>query len=112
MKWFATGAAIGVVGSFPLAALSALVFRFPVFMVGYMSGPRAVVPAVLSTFLFGSAGGFAVQILLGGLGGLAGARLGRPDPVRMRWLCFSFSLLGSGIGVAALAILDWVIGPW
>ena len=113
MRWFATGALIGVVGSLPLAALSALLFRFPVPFAGYMSGSRAVVPALMGTLFYGLAlGGFAVQALLGGLGGLAGARRGWPDHNRRRRLCVTHSLVGSGIGVMTLAVLDWIIGPW
>jgi hypothetical protein len=113
MRWFATGALIGLVGSLPLAALSALVFRFPVPFAGYMSGPGAVVPALMGALFYGIAlGGFAVQALLGGLAGLAGARRGSPDRKRMRRLCVTFSLVGSGTGIMALAILDWIIGPW
>jgi hypothetical protein len=113
VSWFAAGALVGVVGSLPLAALSALVFRFPVPFAGYMSGPGAVVPALMGTLFYGIAlGGFVVQALLGGLGGLAGARRGWPDHKRMRRLCVTFSLVGSGIGIATLAVLDWIIGPW
>jgi hypothetical protein len=111
--WFAAGALIGVVGTLPLAALSALVFRFPVPFAGYMSGPEAVRPAVAAALFYGvTLGGFAVQALLGGLGGLAGARRGRPDKKRMWKLSVTGSLLGSAVGVITLAILDWIVGPW
>ncbi len=111
--WFATGALIGVVATLPLAAICALLFRFPVPFAGYMSGPGAVIPALMGALFYGIAlGGFAVQALLGGLGGLAGARRGWPDKKRMRKLCVTCSLVGSAIGVMTMAVLDWIIGPW
>jgi hypothetical protein len=111
--WFAKGAAIGVISTVPLVALTALAFRFPVPFVGYMSGPRAIVPAVTGALFYGVAlGGFAIQALLGGAGGVAGARRGWPNPKRMQKLCAAYSLVAAESGVALLAVLDWIIGPW
>ena len=80
LRWFTKGAVYGVVGTLPLVAVTALVFRFPVPFVGYMSGPGAIMPTLLGALFYGVFfGGFAVQALLGGAGGLVGARRGRPD---------------------------------
>lgn len=113
VAWFARGAVLGVAGSLPFVALSALVFRFPVPFVGYMSGPSAVVPALAGALFYGLVfWGFAVQAVLGGVGGMAGARHGAPDAKRMRKFCILFSLLGSAVGILTLAVLDKIIGPW
>jgi hypothetical protein len=112
-SWFTKGALIGVVGTLPLVALTGLVFRFPVPMVGYVSGPGAVFPAVIGALFYGVAlGGFVVQAVLGGVGGVTGSRRGWPDPKRMWKLCTGYSLLAAEGGVVFLAVLDWVIGPW
>ena len=111
--WFAKGAVVGVVGSPILAGLSALVFRFPVPFAGYMSGLEAVVPAVIGSLFYGLAlGGFAVQAVLGGIGGLTGAREAWPNRARMQRQCVTYALLGASIGVLSLALLDKIIGPW
>ena len=72
IKFFLAGAAISVGATFPLAALMALVFRFPIPFGSYMSGIGAVIPALFAAAFYGMIGGFMVQALLGGLtGGLA-----------------------------------------
>ena len=110
--WVIKGAIIGVLGSFPLAALCALVFRFPIPFGGYMSGTEAVVPTMIAVLFYGALGGFGVQALLGGLGGFLGARYAPPDKTRIRTHAVALSLAGSAIGVFVLAILDKIIGPW
>ena len=113
MAWFLVGAVVSVVASLPLVALSALVFRFPVPFVGYMSGPGAIVPALKGAVFYGVVfGGFGVQAVLGGFGGVAGASYGAPDIGRMRKSCVIASMLASAAGVLALAVLDKIIGPW
>jgi hypothetical protein len=67
---FRKGAIVGIVATIPLVELSALVFRFPVPFSGYLSGPGAIFPALISIFIYGVAlGGFIIQALLGGIGG-------------------------------------------
>ncbi len=111
--WFAKGALVGVAGSPFLAGFSALVFRFPVPFAGYMSGVEAVVPAAIGSLFYGLVlGGFAVQAVLGGFGGITGARKAWPDRARMQRQCVAYALVGASIGVLSLALLDKVIGPW
>jgi len=111
--FFLAGAAIAVGATFPLAALAALVFRFPIPFGGYMSGPRAVVPALFAAAFYGTIGGFMVQAILGGIaGGLAAARTVPPEG-RPAWKrCALFAGLAAVPGVLLLSILDWLIGPW
>ena len=106
-------ALISIVATFPLAALCALLFRFPVPFAGYLSGADAVGPALWAVVFYGgSLGGFVVQAVLGGLGGLAAEHWGAPDRVKVTRLSSVFGVVASAIGVFTLAILDKIIGPW
>lgn len=96
-----------------MAAACALVFRFPVPFAGYMSGIDAVRPALSAVWFYGaSLGGFLVQAVLGGLAGVLAQRCAAGDRQRTLRLCLVFSVVGSAVGVFALAILDQIIGPW
>ena len=111
--WFVKGAVVGVVATIPLAVLCALMFRFPVPFAGYSSGPRAVVPVLIGLLFYGVLfGGFVVQALLGGIGGLLAEYFGAPNKGRIGRLCIVFSSIGALVGVVALAVLDKIIGPW
>ena len=104
---------MGVVPTFPLLALCALVFRFPVPFGGYLSGPEAIVPAMMGLVFYGVFfGGFLVQALLGGVGGFLDEYFGATDKGRVARLCIVFSSIGASVGVVALAVLDKIIGPW
>ena len=112
VKSFLRGALIGVVGSFPLAGLSALLFRFPIPFDAYRSGVDAVVPALGAVVFYGFLGGFVVQGVLGGLGGLIAATLA-PDPPGPGWRRRdAWSLAAASTGVLTLALLDRIVGPW
>jgi hypothetical protein len=111
-RWFVTGAAVAVIASFPLAAISALVFRFPIPFGGYASGPDAVIPALTATLFYGALGGFAVQAALGGIAGvIAGRQSGAAVAPAWRQ-CVGWAIVGALPGVLALSVLDWLIGPW
>jgi hypothetical protein len=111
-RWFVTGAALTVIASFPLAAVFALLFRFPIPFGGYASGADAVIPALVATLFYGMLGGFVVQAVLGGIAGvMAGHRAGRTVTPAWR-LCIGFSFLGALPGILTLSVLDWLIGPW
>ena len=112
LRWFVRGAATAVFASFPLAALCALVFRFPIPLFGYASGFGAMWPAMIAVLFYGLMGGIPLQALLGGLGGLAGARYGRPDERRRRQYSLVLSIAIAVPGIVSLAVLDYIIGPW
>jgi len=108
--WYvAAGAAIAVIATFPLAALVALVFRFPIPFGTYMSGPGAVVPALFAAAFYGVLGGFLVQAVLGGIAGVMASRTAAPD---RRRAVLIYSVLAALPGVLILSVLDWIIGPW
>lgn len=98
--------------AFPLAAICALLYRFPIPFGGYVSGPTAMVRALGAVVFYGLLGGFPALLVLGGLGGAAAYRLARPDLSRIRQLTLAFAALAALLGVVLLAILDKVIGPW
>ena len=109
IRYFLAGAAIAVAATFPLAALVALVFRFPIPFGSYMSGPSAVVPALFAAAFYGVIGGFLVQAILGGIAGAIASRTGSPN----RWRTVgTYAVLAALPGVLILSILDWIIGPW
>ena len=89
MRWFAQGALVGTVGSPFLAAITALVFRFPVPFYKYVSGPAEVVLAFEGAIFYGLLGGFVVEAALGGLGGVLGARRGSSVKKPMHTFCRS-----------------------
>jgi hypothetical protein len=114
----ASGAGLGqamVVGAvwalglaFPLAALCALVYRFPVPLVGYRSGPVAVPGAVVSVVFYGVLlGGFPVLLAGGAAAGAVAYGLGRPDLWRVRLLVLTLAGLVAALGVGLVAIVDF-----
>ena len=112
MRFFWAGAGIAVAASFPLAALVALLFRFPIPFGTYMSGIGAVIPALFAAAFYGIIGGFMVQALLGGIAGGLAASATVSDRRRAWRRCAAFASLAALPGVLLLSILDWIIGPW
>jgi hypothetical protein len=97
---------------FPLAALCALIFRFPVPFAGYESGWSAVPHALAAVRFYGALGGYLALALIGGLGGTIAHRLGRGDTRRIwRWT-FGLGAVAALSAVILLATLDYIIGPW
>src|SRR5690348_3119967 len=70
----ALGALSAVVGAFPVAALVAFVYRFPIPFTGYANGFKAVVPALFAAAVYGAMGGFFVVAILGTLAGVLARR--------------------------------------
>lgn len=98
--------------AFPLAALCALVYRFPIPFAGYESGLAAMPLALVAAVVYGILGGFPALMAAGALGGAAAYGIGQPDQRRVRWLTVTFAGLAALSGVALLAVLDKLIGPW
>jgi hypothetical protein len=107
------GAACSIAGTYPMAALCALLFRFPIPFGGYSSGVHAVLPSVVAVTVYGLVfGGFLVQALLGGVAGVLARRHGGPDRTHRWRRCVICGVAASLPGVTALAVLDKIIGPW
>ena len=98
--------------AFPLAAICALLHRFPIPFLGYESGPAAMLAALVAVVFYGLLGGFPALLAAGALGGAAAHALGQPDGWRIRRLTLTFAGLIALLGVAFMAILDKLIGPW
>ncbi len=123
MKTATKCAMLSIVFSFPMSLVLALIYRFPIPMGGYI-GPASDVGIDYSNILdilkmvsiawvfYGIMGGFIVLAI----GGAAASKLTFQKPSKtehsqfkqlvVRAVCVSF------LGCGALAILDFIIGPW
>ena len=99
-----------MLASFPLAALIALVFRFPIPFNAYLSGPTAMLPASMAVVFYGVMGGFPVQAAMGGVGAVVGSRFSAGD--RQRRAAIIGAVVAAIPGLVVLAVLDYIIGPW
>ena len=106
------GALLAVVLAFPLAAICALVYRFPVPFAGYAAGPGEVLSALFAVVFYGLVGGFPALAAAGAVGGAMAYGLGKPDIQRVRRLALAFSAVLAALAVGTLAILEKLIGPW
>ena len=107
-----TGIATAVLGVFPVTALVARFYRFPIPFAGYEGGPDAVPRALVAVLAYGLLGGFLVLAALGAAAGAAAELLMAPGSRRARWLTITFALAGAVVAVLSVAALDQVIGPW
>ncbi len=106
------GAASATLLAFPLAAICAVVYRFPVPFAGYASGIDAVPYVLMGVVFYGVLGGFPLLATVGALVGWAAHRRAEPDPRVVRRLALAFGAVAALLGVALLAVLDKLIGPW
>lgn len=107
------GATWAVTSAFPIAAMTALLYRFPIPFVGYRSGITAVVPAMIAVLFYGVVfGGLILLGTLGALGGFISAMTLRHERRRCKLTTRAWALVVSAIGVLTLAVLDKIIGPW
>lgn len=93
--------------AFPFAAVCALVYRFPIPLVGYRSGTGAVPGALVSVVFFGVLGGFPALLAGGAAAGLVAYVLGRPDLRRIRLLLPALAGLVTAVAVGLAAYLDY-----
>lgn len=101
---------VAAIGFSPItAALTAVVYRFPAFMVGYVSGLSALWPAMFSAVFYLIFGGFAV---IGGLGAAAGIAVERLRRERAITYTIGASFGIALLGALSLALLEYVVGSW
>jgi hypothetical protein len=98
--------------AFPFAAICALLYRFPIPLSGYETGPAAMPAALVAVVFYGVLGGFPALLATGALGGAAAYALCRTNVRRVRRLTLAFAGLSALFGVGLLAVLDKLIGPW
>jgi hypothetical protein len=106
------GAASAVLLAFPLAAICAILYRFPVPFAGYESGIGAVPHVLMAVVFYGILGGFPLLAAAGALAGLAAHQKAEPDPRAVRRLALTFGALAALVPVVLLAVLDKLIGQW
>lgn len=106
------GALWSVVAVFPIAALMALLFRFPVPFAGIRSGPAAIVPAMFAVLFYGVFMGGLILVAIGGLVAGACASLIGGSNLNRRRIQRCLSILVAFVLVFLLATLDWYIGNW
>ncbi len=111
--WAARGAVWSVIATFPTAGLIAFAYRFPVPLVGYMSGFRAIMPAMFGVIVYGVfLGGLPVVAVLGAICGVITGRSVSGTARRKKRFVISISFIVATVGVMFLAVLDKIIGPW
>jgi len=98
--------------AFPLAALSALVFRFPIPLAGYRSGPSAIPGALFAVVFYGTLGGFVVLAGLGAVSGVMANKMLTPESTEARRLTKVIATALAAVAILILAVLDKIIGPW
>lgn len=104
-------AAVCILSSYAVAALSAVAFRFPIPFGGYASGLDAARLTPLAVTFYGLLGGFVLQGALGV--GATACVCRRPRRGWCAWpACLWAAVVASVPGVLLLATLDWFIGPW
>jgi hypothetical protein len=104
---------VSVLGTYPVAALCALVFRFPIPLGGYVGGLTGAALTPLAVTVYGAVfAGFVIQGVLGAVAGGLAARRAKGNQ-RQAWrLTLAYGVGASVPGVAVLALLDKIIGPW
>lgn len=98
--------------AFPFAALCGLLYRFPIPLAGYASGPGAVPGALMAVLFYGILGGFVVLFAGGAVGGLIAHAIAQPSLKRVRRLTVGLAATVTLTCVALLAVLDQLIGAW
>jgi hypothetical protein len=108
VRRFLLGSLLAIAASLPIAAMTALVFRFPIPFGGYVSGPDAVLPSLYAAAFYGMLGGFLVQGLLGGTAALVARRTGNRSGIHSGMA----AVIAAVPAVLILSVLDWIIGTW
>jgi len=106
------GAGIAVVSSIPLAGLIGLVFRFPVPMVGPVSGPDALLAGMIAAMIYGALGGVIVQAAAGSAAGTLSLMYAQRYGKNVAICVILGGVLSALPGLLLLSVLDWIIGPW
>ena len=109
----AVGALYAVLGAFPVAALLALVYRFPIPMVGYRSGIEAMVLSPIAVILYGILGGVLILAVLGAVvGWMAHGRHNRRSyRNKHREIVIAAAVIDCA-AMTLLAVWDKIYGPW
>ena len=103
------GALTAIIGTFPVAAVVALLYRFPFPLAGYSSGFGAMVRSPVAVAFYGVlSGGFIVLALLGAV---IGKVFHSPDVSRKKTIV-TLALFIDIVVMILLAMWDKIYGPW
>ncbi|WP_428306197.1 hypothetical protein [Lacipirellula sp.] len=105
----ALGAILAVLLMFPFAGLTALLYRFPVPIVGMVDGWDGVGAAMFGLTIYAMLGWILAPIALGAIGGSIAQRLA---PNRIVSFTVAFAALSAFTCTITLATIDKIIGPW
>lgn len=105
------GAILPIAWAFPLAAVTVALYRFPIPLAGYRSGPDAILPSLIATAMYGGLGGFPLLAAVGSIVASVAKRRLPSERSACRMVNFSAPLIAA-IGVGILANLDYFIGRW
>lgn len=107
------GVLLSIASTFPLAGLIALFIRFPIPLGGYLSGPRAVMPAMIAVLFYGGLmGGFVVVGIGGGLAGILACSISSNATRRLRLTRFLSVAVTFFLLRLLVDNLDWYISFW
>lgn len=103
------GAILAVLLMFPFAGVTALLYRFPVPIVGMVAGWDGVGPAMFGLTIYAMLGWIIAPIAFGAIGGAIAPRLA---PTRIVSFTVAFATLSAFGCTITLATIDKIIGPW
>ena len=99
------GIVVALLGIFPVAALVALIYRFPIPAVGYLSGLDGMMGSPLAVLLYGIVGGFYLLAVFGAIAGaVAHAIASRLNRARIPMIV-GFALIPDVVAAILLAVL-------
>ena len=98
---------------FVVGPLVGLVFRFPVPLAGYLSGPDAVIPSAFAVAFYGILLGLFIPLaIVGAVCGDIALRLRNGRSTAFIGPVFVSSLMVDLVAALLLATWDWIYGPW
>ena len=97
-----------IAGSFLVAPLLALVYKFPIPFSGMESGPIAVVRSLFAVAFYGVLGGFVVLGLVGAAAGALASRVAGTERHRASKLALAFGLATDFAAAGALYVADLI----
>ncbi|MFC9993947.1 hypothetical protein [Nocardia sp. NPDC127526] len=106
------GALTALVAAPAAAALVATLYRFPVPLSGYARGFREAPVAALGSLFYLALGGVFLLGFLGAAGGFIASRAFPRNPRPARRLTLLIAVITALLGAIALAVLEFIVGPW
>jgi len=102
------GVLSAIAGSFLVAPLLALVYRFPIPFSGMESGPSAMARSLFAVAFYGVMGGFVILGVLGAVAGAIASKMAGADRRRAWRLAALFGLAADFAAACALYVADLI----